>query len=152
MCPPRPPTSVVVPAGQCMAAGTFADGATVEVTETPAGGSEVTARAVLPAERIAICAQPQDNRICARITGGATTQVRFTNAVPQGQLKVCKVAGDGVAPGTSFTFAVRDNATGRAVVGDVPAGQCVLAGQFADGATVEVTEAVPVGIEVSDRR
>ena len=124
----------------------------MEVTETAAGGSAVTERAVLPADRLAICAQPQANRICARITGGATTQVRFTNAVPQGQLKVCKVAGDGVAPGTGFTFAVRDTATDAPASVVVPAGQCVLAGQFADGATVEVTEAVPAGIEVSDRQ
>lgn len=144
--------AVVVPAGQCVAAGTFADGATVEVTETAAGGSDVIARVVLPADRLAICAQPQANRICARITGGATTQVRFTNAVPQGQLKVCKVAGEGVAPGTSFTFAVRDTAGDAPASVVVPAGQCVLAGQFVDGATVEVTEAVPAGIEVSDRQ
>jgi hypothetical protein len=145
-------TSVVVPAGQCVAAGTFGDGASVEVTEAPAGGSDVIARAVLPAERLAICAQPQANRICARVTGGATTQVRFTNAVPQGQLKVCKIAGDGVAPGTSFTFAVRDAARDTPASVVVPAGQCVLAGLFAEGATVEVTETVPVGIEVSDRQ
>jgi hypothetical protein len=144
-------STVSVPAGQCVAAGTFPDGTTVEVTEAAAGGSNVTARAVLPADRIAICDQPQDNRVCARISGGQTTQVRFTNAVPQGQLKVCKVAGDGIAPGTAFTFAVRDAARDDSTSVTVPAGQCVLAGQFPDGATVEVTEAVPAGVEVSDR-
>jgi hypothetical protein len=144
-------STVVVPAGQCVPAGTFDNGSTVEVTETPSGGSTVTARAVLPAGRLALCAQPLDNRVCARIAGGDTTQVRFTNAVPQGQLKVCKVAGDGVATGTAFTFAVRDVTASDSSSVTVPAGQCALAGQFADGATVEVTEAVPVGIEVSDR-
>jgi hypothetical protein len=146
-----PAATVSVPAGQCKAAGEFADGATVEVTETPAAGTEVSNRAVLPAERLAICAQPQPNRVCATLQAGATTQVRFTNAVPQGQLKVCKVGGTGVPDGTPFTFSVRDTGTGVTSSVTVPAGQCVLAGQFADATTVEVTELVPVGTEVSNR-
>ncbi len=144
-------TSVTIPAGQCAAAGQFADGAGVEVTETAVAGTEVTGRAVLPAERLAICAQPQPNRACATLAAGATTQVRFTNAVPQGQLKVCKVGGTGVPEGTAFVFNIRDTGTGATSSATVPAGQCVLAGQFADATTVEVTENVPVGTEVSAR-
>ena len=144
-------TSVTVPAGQCVAAGQFPAGATVEVTEAAVGGTEITARAVLPAERLALCAQPQPNRVCATVAAGATTQVRFTNAVPQGQLKICKVGGAGIPDGTGFTFSVRDTGTGANTAVMVPAGQCVLAGQFADATTVEVTEVVPVGTEVSGR-
>jgi hypothetical protein len=144
-------STVVVPAGQCVVAGTFADGATVEVTEAASAATSVVARAVLPVERIKVCAPPQDNRVCASISGGTTTQVRFTNAVPQGQLKVCKVGGSGITQGAAFVFDLRDVSTDATSSVTVPAGQCALAGQFADGATVEVTEEVPVGTEVSDR-
>jgi hypothetical protein len=90
--------------------------------------------------------------VCATLTAGGSTQVRFTNAVPQGQLKVCKVGGTGVPEGTAFTFSVRDTGTGVTSSVTVPAGQCALAGHFADATSVEVTENVPVGTEVADRQ
>jgi hypothetical protein len=54
-------------------------------------------------------------------------------------LKLCKVAGSGVKVGTVFTFTV-DGQTYH-----VPAGYCVLAGQFALNTKVTVVETIPTG-------
>ena len=61
----------------------------------------------------------------------------------RGQLKVCKVAGPGVAAYTEFTFNV------NGVTYTVPAGYCVLAGQYSINAQVTVHETIPTGYYVS---
>ena len=66
-----------------------------------------------------------------------------------GQLKVCKVAGSGVAEGTLFTFQVNGSSY------NVPAGPadrngyCVLAGQYPVGSHVTIEENIPSGYYVS---
>jgi hypothetical protein len=60
-----------------------------------------------------------------------------------GQLKVCKVAGAGVAAGTVFTITV--NGTPYQVPAGKDNGLCVLAGQFALNSQVTVQETIPAG-------
>ena len=60
-----------------------------------------------------------------------------------GQLKVCKAGGAGVTQGQLFTIRV-DNTEYS-----VPAGYCVLAGQFALDTQVVIQEVIPAGYYVS---
>jgi hypothetical protein len=71
------------------------------------------------------------------------TEVEFTNkATPPGSVKVCKVPGTGVVPGTLFSFTVAD----RQVT--VPAGSCLPLSLPAG--KVEITEAPTAGLRVTD--
>jgi hypothetical protein len=67
---------------------------------------------------------------------------------PEGRLKICKVAGPGIAIGTPFTF----NAGGVVVTvpaGPAPGGTCVLGPLFPVGLHVTVFEQIPAGDTVS---
>ena len=71
------------------------------------------------------------------------TEVEFTNkATPPGSVKICKVPGTGVVPGTLFSFTVGD----RQVT--VPAGSCLPLSLPAG--KVEITEAPTAGLRVTD--
>lgn len=65
-----------------------------------------------------------------------------------GQLKVCKVAGNGVELGQLFTIKV-DNTSYRVPAGPSEGGYCVLAGQFPLKTQVNVQELVPEGYYVA---
>ncbi|HJS18829.1 MAG TPA: hypothetical protein VJ785_08770 [Anaerolineales bacterium] len=66
-----------------------------------------------------------------------------------GQLKVCKVAGTGVTPGTPFTISVNGTPYSVPAGDDLGFGLCVLAGQFPLNTEVTVQESIPAGYEVS---
>jgi hypothetical protein len=67
--------------------------------------------------------------------GTGLTEVDVTNtAGGVGLLKVCKIAGSGVTPGTRFRFAM------GAVSFEIPAGYCVQNGLFPVGTAVTITE------------
>jgi hypothetical protein len=72
---------------------------------------------------------------------------------PYGLLKVCKVAGPGVAVGTPFTFTASSStvSSGPFTVpaGSAPGGTCVVAPSFPIGSTVTVAEMVPAGHTVA---
>ena len=61
----------------------------------------------------------------------------------QGQLKICKVAGPGVIAGRYFTFTVGSKTY------NVPAGYCVLAGQYVLNTNVTVQETIQSGYTIS---
>ncbi len=126
-------TPITVAAGSCVSAATFPVGTSVVVTETPSTGTTVSAISVLPADR----------QGAADLSGGAVnvtigpglTEVDFTNtAGGVGLLKVCKIAGLGVPPGTRFSFAM--GATSFVV----PAGYCVQDGLWPVGTVLTITE------------
>jgi hypothetical protein len=72
------------------------------------------------------------------------TEVEFTNkATPPGSLKICKVAGRGVVPGTLFTFTVGNKPPVK-----VPAGACLPMSMQAG--EVEITETPTTGLKVTD--
>jgi hypothetical protein len=126
-------TPITVAAGPCVSAASFPVGTSVLVTETPSMGTTVSAISVLPADR----------QGTVDLSGGAVnvtigtglTEVDFTNtAGGVGLLKVCKIAGSGVTPGTRFSFAM--GATSFVV----PAGYCFQNGLFPVGTVVTITE------------
>ena len=77
----------------------------------------------------------------------ATNTPTNTPTVERGQLKVCKVAGLGVTPGTIFTINV--NGTSYSVPAGNNDGLCVLAGQFPINTNVTVQEVIPAGYFVA---
>lgn len=73
---------------------------------------------------------------------------------PPGLLKICKVAGAGVAVGTPFTFTVGSNTLPPVPAGPVPAGPgpggtCVIGPSLPAGTTATVTETPISGYAVS---
>ena len=83
----------------------------------------------------------------AAVTGAATTTVTFTNRSIIGTLRVCKVAGPGVAAGTVFTFSAGGINISDAASYDVAAGSCKDE-QLSEG-NYMTAESVPTGMAVS---
>lgn len=65
-----------------------------------------------------------------------------------GTLKICKVAGPGVAVGTPFNFTAGPF-SGAVPAGPAPGGYCVIGPSLPVGTVVNVQEAVPPGIAVA---
>lgn len=67
-----------------------------------------------------------------------------------GKIKICKIAGSGVAPGTPFTFTVGSAAV-TVPAGPAPEGTCVEVSDpsLTVGSTVVVSETIPSGVAVS---
>jgi hypothetical protein len=83
-----------------------------------------------------------------RVSGTTTCPPSST----PGQLQVCKVAGSGVAVGTSFAFAVTTTGLPQTVnvtAGAGPAGNCVNAGTFPVGTAVTIAEGAQTGVSTS---
>jgi hypothetical protein len=134
--------AVDVKAGSCSFAEEVPVG-NVSVTEKATTGLRVSDIRVEPASALGT-ADTTAGTVTVSVQAGAVTEVFFTNemALP-GTLKVCKVAGNGVAPRTEFSFTV-----GTTPV-TVQAGFCssqltVPAGNLA------VTEAATPGLQVTD--
>jgi hypothetical protein len=103
----------------------------VGVAEAPVAGTTVTAIVCVPA---AACGTPDltNGRVTAAVSTGATTEVDYTNRSTVGTLKVCKVAGTGIAAGTDFTFAVTiGTQTPRTIT--VAAGSCTTLPSIPEG-------------------
>lgn len=67
----------------------------------------------------------------------------------EGRLKVCKVAGTGVAVGTPISFTA-GSSTFTVRAGTAPGGTCVVGPAFPVGSSVTVAETIPAGDTVSD--
>jgi len=126
-------TPVTVAAGSCVTAAAFPVGASIVVTETPSAGTTVSAIGVLPPDRQG--AVDLSGGTVTVAIGTGLTEVDFTNTTGGlGLLKICKVAGSGVTPGTRFSFAMGASSF------VVPAGYCVQNGLFPVGTVVTITE------------
>lgn len=126
----------------------------VRIVEAAAGAHvTVTSIACAPASQCAN-ADFATRSVTATVASGATTTVTYTNAM-QTVLRVCKVAGPGIAAGTVFHFgaALLANTSGSASF-DVPAGGCrdaeVAPGSYAlqemlpaDGIAVTAIDCAP---------
>jgi hypothetical protein len=134
--------TLVVPAGECVRAGEFDIGSNVTVQETIPSGDQVSSITVGESATLVSANLATGTAVVG--IGAFHNTVTFTNEqIPTAALDVCKVAGTGIAAGTSFTFTVN----GQTLV--VPAGQCVSAGQFPIGSNVTVQETIPSGDRVS---
>ncbi len=126
-------TPVTVVAGSCVAAAAFPVGTSVVVAENPSAGTTVSAISVVPVDREGAADLSAGN--VSVTVGTGLTEVDFTNTVGGlGLVKVCKVAGAGIAAGTRFTFAMN----GTSFV--VPAGYCFANGLLPVGTVVTITE------------
>jgi len=138
--------SLTVPAGiapgTCSAALVFPIGTAIPITENVSSGTIPSAITVVPAgagSNINVSA----GSVTATI-GAGETDVTFTNSAGGvGLLKVCKVAGTGVASLTMFGFVMNGTAF------TVPAGYCVSRGTFPVGTVFTITENVSSAGRVS---
>lgn len=117
----------------------------VTVTETARADALVTGISAVPASRLLATDLPGRTAHVHVVAGTAPQRVTvtFANQLRLADVKVCKVAGSGITLGAPFTFTV----AGQPVT--VPAGSCVLAGSFPINSLVQVSEAVPPGVEVA---
>jgi len=95
---------------------------------------------------------------CGFYTGNSTFGAGYTNhagydnwvctITPMGYLKVCKVAGPGVAVGTSFTF-TSGSSKFTVPAGPPPGGTCAIGPSLPVGTNATVIETIPSGDAVS---
>jgi hypothetical protein len=132
--------AVTAKAGFCSTPVDVAAGE-VTVTENATAGIGVTAIASAPAGTL-VSSDLAARTARIKVVGGQVTEVTYTNAKKTGQVKVCKIAGPGVAAGTSFTFTVGSSTT------TAKAGYCSEPLEVAVG-DVTVVETAAAGYEVS---
>ena len=141
--------SVTVPVGACSPALEVPAG-TVTITEVDQPGMVVTDISSSPSART-VSRDLGARAITVAVAAGdisSQTVVTFTNAFEVGQVKVCKVAGQGVTPETGFSFSVAGQAL-TIPAGPAPGGFCRAAGYFPAGTAVTVSEHASPGTEVS---
>ena len=141
--------TVDVPVGACSPVITVSPGM-VSVTEAERAGIAVSGIQTYPAARLVSSDLPTRTAQVQVVAGDESTQttVTFNNRAELAILKICKVAGPGVAVGTDVTF----SAGALSVVvpaGPPPGGTCVVVGWFPVATNVAITESIPDGTEVS---
>jgi hypothetical protein len=148
-----PARTVTVPVGGCsMAMQLFAGNATV--TEVARTGAQLVGVAATPTDRLVGTPDLPNRTANVKIVEGdlaSQTIVTFTNKnVPPppttGLVKICKKAGPGVKPGSTFTFTLATRATPSV---DVKAGSC-SSPQTVPVGNLTVTEKATNGLRVSD--
>lgn len=142
--------TVTVPVGKCVVVGSFTLGTTVTVTEQIPAGELVSAVTVTPAgNEVAGSLNLTGGSVMVTI-GQGTTIVTYKDTA-SGTLKICKVAGFGVAVGTPVSFnytTASGSGTVTVPAGPAPGGYCVVVGTFAFG-TYKITEVIPTGDSVT---
>lgn len=124
-------------------------GTTVVVDENPPTAFQVNNIAVSPTSAIVTGTLNLGTGTVTVTVGTGTTTVTYTNGpvTPQGLLKVCKVAGPGVAVGTPFNFTAGSTSFQVNALAP-PGGECTQVGTFPIGSSVLVDEVVPTGTQV----
>ena len=142
--------TVDVPVGACSPALKVTAG-NVSITEVARAGAKLVSVSTIPSNRLVSVSLSTRTAVVKVPAGDISKQTvaTFTNKkVPgNGYLKVCKVAGSGVAVGTEFKFTVGGK-TMSVPAGPAPGGYCVVFGQYPFG-DVTVTEAPTTGYKVS---
>lgn len=140
-------------------------GTQVSVSEGVVPGTGVSAIAVTPSDRAVPGTEvlsplpnpttPNAAGSQAMILGPGETDVTFTNASdPDGTLKVCQAASDGLAPGTPFTYtATSATPAGSTATFSVPVGACKIVtnpvttdGGWLYNSTVTITQTPVAGL------
>ena len=132
-------TTYNVPAGACGSAIKVPAGQ-VTVKEKPTTGYKLDGAGTTPSNRLVRVDTGAGTATVNVVVGDVSTQtlVTFVNKPVEGMLKVCKVAGSGVAAGTMFQFTNSANSQVLAVpAGSGPGGYCgVFTGTFTGKVTV----------------
>jgi hypothetical protein len=146
--PYKVPAGSATQGGDCVVDGTFPVGTQVIVKETIPSGGVISAITAAPTGRL-VTSNLATGTATVMI-GTGFTEITFTNTTPPvvtGQLKICKVAGYGVAVGTLFTFtATGPSGSANYTIPAGPAsqgGNCVLDGTFPVSTAVTVREMIP---------
>ena len=118
-------------------------------------GIRISACSTRPIDRLVKCDPANSLAIVRIVAGGVGNETtlfvtnRAVSTTQTGTIKVCKVAGPGVAVGTNFDFAVGSkNVTVPAGPAD-QGGYCKLVSGFTQGANVTITEAARSGVRVT---
>jgi len=134
--------TVEVQAGECSARQTVPFG-DLTVTEQAVPWTQVSQIDVDPPEAVVSSNLLQRTATVKVKADRVVTEVEFTNkATPPGAVKLCKVAGTGVVPGTPFNFTVDNKPV------TVPAESCLRLSLPAG--KVQVTEAPTNGLRVTN--
>ena len=138
------PKSVTIAAGECTTVKDIPDGSSVKVAETLASSFRVFSITCSPG-----CSDINLNGGTATTTIKANVEsaISFTNESNLGNLKLCKVAGNGISAGTNFAFTVTPGG-GAAQTVTVAAGDCVFVNGILDGTSVVVTETLASSFRV----
>jgi len=127
-----------------------------EISQSGSGSTQVINFAGGPPDFSATAAPIQCGFYTYNATpsGIYTQQAGYDNwactVIPMGILKVCKVAGPGIAVGTLFGFTANGNPF-QVPAGPGPGGTCVVVNpSFPAGTTVNIVETIPAGIAVSN--
>jgi hypothetical protein len=127
--------------------GIFTAGTRVNIAEGVVPGTQVQSIVVTPSGREVSGANNPAARTDSVILGSGETIVTYTNEpAPPGALKICKIAGNGVALGSMWSFTV----AGVPGTINVPAGLCALVpGTFPFNSTQTITETPTPGYAVT---
>jgi hypothetical protein len=143
--------TVTVPVGGCSLPIQLRVG-TATITEVQRTGSDLVGIATRPSNRLVSSSLNNRTATVTIVAGELATQtiVTFTNKTvpvrpPTGLIKICKRAGPGVQPGTTFTFTLATQET-RSV--DVKAEFCSSPQEVPAG-NLTVTEKATPGLQVS---
>jgi Ice-binding-like len=138
------------PLGTCSAALTVPSVPTT-IIETIPSGTALASVSTLPGAGLLISSDLAAGIATVAVDPGSQTIATFVNTIPPppatGFLQICKVAGNGVIPGTNFTFSV--GGTPITVAAGPPiAGTCSLPLTLPAG-QVPITETLPVGTSMT---
>jgi len=145
---------VRVPVGGCSGPIRVPAG-NLRVREVAQDDTRISACSTRPTNRLVKCVPAKRLAIVRIARGGVAneTVLNITNRKRDhernGAIKVCKIAGEGVKVGRTFTFSVGGR-TLRVPAGPArQGGYCKVAGGFVRGTKVKVTEAASSGTRVS---
>ncbi len=145
-------TTVTVPAGACSSAIKVTAGTHVVHENYRAGYGFVSASTSPSTRLVSVDASSADVSVRV-VTGDVSTQTILTvvNKHTLGTLKICQVAGSGVAVGTQFNFTNSVNSTTTQVpAGSAPGGYCsVVSTTLYQAGRVTITQAIPTGDRVT---
>jgi len=136
-----------IPAGVCSGA-ILVQAGSVTITETPRAGFQLVDVSANPLDRIVSVDIPRGSAVVNVPAGGvsAETVVHFVNGTSgpgTGQLKICKVAGPGVALGQNFVITANERSYTVPAGPASQGGYCIVDGTFAIGTQVTVQEMPP---------
>jgi len=143
------------PTGNCSDNFSVPANSNVNIHENVPANYQVASIGFNPGSAAGSTDLPNGNAVAHVGGAGTLTSVIYTNrAVPpeQGLLKVCKIAGPGVAVGAPFTFTA-SGAPFSVTAGSAtssPPGNCVIVGSFPVGSAVLVDENVPATNQVDE--
>ena len=139
-------TAVLTGFNEGRVGGPGAGTANVAIVEAPVLSAKVSAITCSPAAACTTVDLTGESGT-AKVSTDATTEVRFTNESNLGNLKLCKVAGNGISAGTNFSFSVTVGSAAAQTV-TVAAGDCAFVNGIADGTSVVVTETLASSFRV----